>query len=169
MSVITATNLASLTMRSYLLSQNAAAQRYAQNEADLSKKLYGVSNLSNALKSLNFAANNDGILNVGEFANYRYLQSQSPVYEIASNAADKGNVFGGVEAYAKSSTLAARLGMTIGPINLYGVRGVSSFAKRAYTTYAVNSYYSAFFNKDSYKSYIKNSIYNIGNLLDFYA
>lgn len=163
---ITATNLANISYGSYLLSNNETAQQYAVSESDLAENLYGVSNLTNALSSLGATANNDGIINVDEYAKNSYLASQTSVYDITSGSVDIGSISGSLSSYAKYSYTAQSLGLTIGSIDLYGVLNASDYAQNAYATYALNTSYSSSSLTDTYDDYLSGSTYSIGSLLD---
>lgn len=168
---ITATNLANINYSSYAYANSANGKKYATSKAGAAKNDFNVSNLTNALSSLDFCPDNDGITTVDAYAKAHYLTSQTSVYNGASDSVDFSTLSGTASSYAKTAYTAQKKDLySSSAVNLYSIINASSSARSAYQTAALNSKYSSGSSAiGAYGKYLSTSAYSSGNFLSTVA
>lgn len=167
---ITATNLAGMGYSNYTFANSANGKKHSISEADIAKNDYGVSNLSNALNSLDFSSDMDGMTTVDNYAKAHYLASQTTAFNSTSNNVDFSTLTGTMSSYAKTAYAAAKKGLTSSPVSLYSVTTAASTANSDYTYSLLSSSLSSGSTAlSAYRNYLGTSTYYPGSLLSTVA
>lgn len=122
---MTISSMAGTLSQTYALFNKASFQKDYVSQKDFAKTHYNVTDMAEALKGFN-AKNPTDNLFTDESAK-------------TSDKVDLNGITGDLLSYSKNSYLASKLGLVIGPINLYSVHSPTQFAKNAYSTYAFNT------------------------------
>lgn len=122
---MTISSMAGNLSMTYAVYNKASFQKNYVSEASYAKSHYNVTDMSEALSNFTTKNPTDNL--------FTDTSSQT------SDKVDLNGITGDLLSYSKNSYLASKLGLVIGPVNLYSVHRPTQFAKNAYSTYTFNT------------------------------
>lgn len=135
---ITAASLVNIAYGTYALANSYGNSAQSGNENDLTKSLYNVSNLANALSSLKNSANIDGMATVSAYAKNSFMLSQSQLYN-SSGTINPGLIAGTAYNYSNLNYLAQSSNLAASNVNLNGITNVQDFTNNSALIYKIGS------------------------------
>lgn len=161
---LTVTGTAQYYYDRYALTNNSSIAAGQLSQDDASRKYYGVSNLSNALSSLNSNSADIYLTNLNNYVKNRYELSQTDDGKVESilSATSHASASGSAQTTSKYAYLQNSLGLGSSGVNINSVLDPAVAAQYAYMAQSLPVYdQNALQLGDSLGQYVKGSLLDV--------